>query len=167
MLITEDIDQKINQIIRDNMPQAVAAQVSSFIEIGKQAIEENKKYKAINAENTALILKLRDELARYNELAATLKSKERDLANWAKDLQDFQLKLLRKEASIEASVANASRDATLNVVGLFLKNNTVRKSVVSTVPVAVSGYDGGQYSPGSPGHVQMHTSTHVETLDED
>ena len=167
MLITEDIDQKINQIIRDNMPQAVASQVSAFIDIGKQAIEENKKYKAINAENTTLILKLRDEIAKYNEWAATLKLKERDLANWAKDLQDFQLKLLRKEASIEASVANASRDATLNVVGLFLKNNTVRKSVVSTVPVAVSGYDGGQYSPGSPGHVQMHTSTHVETLDED
>ena len=167
MLITEDIDQKINQIIRDNMPQAVASQVSAFIDIGKQAIEENKKYKAINAENTTLILKLRDEIAKYNEWAATLKSKERDLANWAKDLQDLDLKLLRKEASIEASVANASRDATLNVVGLFLKNNTVRKSVVSTVPVAVSGYDGGQYSPGSPGHVQMHTSTHVETLDED
>lgn len=167
MLITEDIDQKINQIIRDNMPQAVASQVSAFIDIGKQAIEENKKYKAINAENTTLILKLRDEIAKYNEWAATLKLKERDLANWAKDLQDLDLKLLRKEASIEASVANASRDATLNVVGLFLKNNTVRKSVVSTVPVAVSGYDGGQYSPGSPGHVQMHTSTHVETLDED
>lgn len=167
MSITEDIDQKINQIIRDNMPQAVASQVSAFIDIGKQAIEENKKYKAINAENTTLILKLRDEIAKYNEWAATLKLKERDLANWAKDLQDLDLKLLRKEASIEASVANASRDATLNVVGLFLKNNTVRKSVVSTVPVAVSGYDGGQYSPGSPGHVQMHTSTHVETLDED
>ena len=122
MSITEDIDQKINQIIRDNMPQAVASQVSAFIDIGKQAIEENKKYKAINAENTTLILKLRDEIAKYNEWAATLKLKERDLANWAKDLQDLDLKLLRKEASIEASVANASRDATLNVVGLFLKN---------------------------------------------
>ena len=167
MLITEDIDQKINQIIRDNMPQAVASQVSSFIEIGKQAIEENKKYKAINAENTALILKLRDELARYNEWAATLKSKERDLANWAKDLQGLELKLCRREASIEASVANASKDATLDVVGLFLKNNTVRKSVVSTVPVAVSGYDGGQYSSGAPGGVQQHVASYNETLDED
>lgn len=167
MSITEDMDQKINQIIRDNMPQAVASQVSAFVEMGKQAIEENKKYKAINAENTALILKLRDEVARYNEWAATLKLKERDLANWAKDLQGLELKLCRREASIEASIANASKDATLDVVGLFLKNTAVRKSTIATIPVAVPGYDGGQYSSGSPGSVQTHTAVYNETLDED
>lgn len=163
----DDMDQKINQIIRDNMPQAIASQVSAFIETGKQAMEENKKYKAVNAENTTLILKLREEAAKYNEWAGSLKHKEKELAAWAKDLQALELKLLRKEAAIDASIANASKDATLDVVGLFLKNTAVRKSTIATIPVAVPGYDGGQYSSGSPGSVQTHTAVYNETLDED
>lgn len=148
-----DINIAIAKLIKDNLPEAVALEMAKYLDTAKNAITENALLKKANetysTQNAFLSQQVSDLKLRENKIDDT----EKDLKFFELRLKNFELELLKKEAAIEARVSDASKDATLNVVSLFLQNNTIKTNIQKNVGVPVQGMPANQYSSGSAGFV--------------
>ena len=75
------------------------------------------------------------------------------------------MELLKKEAAIEARVSDASKDATLDVVRLFLQNNTIKTNIQKNVGVPVQGVPANQYNSGTAGFVVSSLDSEFSTVE--
>jgi len=150
-----DLYLALSKLVKDNLPEVTALEMSKYLQSAKAAIEENARYKTSNENLSNQITSLTGKLLDANKKIDDLKEKEKFIIDKEQQLHNKEIDLIRKEAFITAEIANASKNATLDVVNSFLRNPTVRTSVQQTVGVAVLGKPSSQYSDGTAGFVQQ------------
>jgi hypothetical protein len=137
-----EISTAVQAAIAGNLPAAVADELQKFIAQAKSDASAlamaRKEIENMQAREEKLRAQVADQ--------AEIEKREKALADESAKLRKRELDLEVAMAKNVAAVAVAEKDATLSVVGLFLKNTTVRTNVVSSVGVPVEG------SPGSPQH---------------
>lgn len=142
-----EMNDAVRSAIAANLPAAVAGELAAFI---KQA-EVDKATLARTRESLTKAEQEADQLRAKLSEESALDAKVKQLAADQQTLRNEQLALAVRNARMEADVANASKNATLDVVSMFLKLPTVRTNVMSSVAVPVEG------NPGNPasGHYPM------------
>lgn len=96
----------------------------------------------------------RGELAKHKTLT------ERESAVTAREFTQ-QLR------DLEVKLCEARRADALGLVHAIFKSPVYREFVSSTVPVAVEGAPSTQHTQGTPGSVQLHTSSTSKTVSQD
>lgn len=160
-----DINIAIAKLIKDNLPEAVALEMAKYLDTAKNAITENdslkKSNEAYSTQNALLSQQVSDLKLRENKVNDT----EKNLKCLELKLKNFELELLKKEAAIEARVSDASKDATLDVVRLFLQNNTIKTNIQKNVGVPVQGMPANQYNSGTAGFVVSSLDSEFSTVE--
>ena len=157
------LSQAVQEAIQKDLPGLAAHELATFIK---------------NAEADALALvKAKEQLATANTRIAELKEKMDEhldldvrrahLEKVAVDQQAVELALLKREAQLDAQIARAELAGVKDTVGSFLRNVTVRQTVVEDVakPVVGSPAGGNGYN-GSPGYLVRDSRPDTTTTSE-
>lgn len=141
------LSQAVQEAIQKDLPGLAANELKTFI-----AEAEQTKQRLANTMSA-----LEGERNRVKELEATLASHrllaEREQAVDAaeKKLQKAEIEMLKREAKMEAAVAQSELTGVKDTMAAFLKNPTIRTTVISDVSKPLAGSPGGNGYQGSPG----------------
>lgn len=160
-----DINAALSQLIKNNLPEAVAMEMSKYLETSKNAIEENAALHKKNALLNRQISDLTSQVSSLSSKNSDLEFEIRRVNDLKRSLDHFQLELLKKEASIEARVSDASKHAAFDVINLFLKNQVIRTNIQKTVGIPVEGIPPSQYTSGTPGSIIQSYDSQFTTVE--
>lgn len=143
------LSSAVQEAIRSNLSGVVAGELSDFIEKSKkQAAELERVYSAkATLERTTADLQAR--LSAHGGLDV----RESAVAEREKAAQARELELLKREAVLDAKVAQAELGGVKYSMEAFLRNAIIRETVVSDVTKPVEGYPGGNGMSGGPGYL--------------
>lgn len=155
------LSQAVQEAIKNDLPGLAANELSQFI---KQAETTASALKNAESRITAMEIvesQLRAELSKHNSLDA----RERNLTEITTQQQAKELELLKREAFMEAKIAQAELGGVKYSMESFLRNVTVRSTVISDVAKPVDGIHGGNGYSGSPGYLARdpRPDTHTTT----
>lgn len=154
-----EMNDAIKAAIAANLPGAVAGELAAFIkqaEADKVALANVRRDLELSQRDCAATqAKLREQSAIDEQVLKLAASQEA--------LRNEQLVLAYSKAKLVADVADASKSATLEVVGMFLKLPSVRTNVMSTVGVPVQGSPGGNGSYPMAGFVVQSSDAQTTT----
>lgn len=161
------LSSAVQEAIRSNLSGVVAGELSDFIEKAKKQVVELERMREDRARLTKSVDELQARLNAHLELGA----RETALSEREKTVQASELTLLKREATLDAKVAQAELGGVRYSMEAFLKNTTVRQTVVSDVAKPVEGWSGGNGSIGGPGYLarspdgRPDTTTTTETTE--
>lgn len=155
----------IAEAIKANLPEAVAGEMKRYLDEAKAAMSDNVRLNKALADARARISQLEEfssKTSRENDILRDVDIKTQALA---KELQNKEIANIKLLARHEADVANAAKSAAFEVMGLFLRNPSIRTDIQRTVTHPVEGVPPSQYnSSGSCGFVGSGFETESKTV---
>lgn len=155
----QTLSQSVQEAIRQNLSGVVAGELSDFIEKAKRQEAELERAREHNAALNRQVADLQERLAAHREMD----ERERILAERDKTVQEKEINMIKREASIEAKIAQAELGGVKYSMEAFLKNPTVRTTVVSDVAKAIDGFPGGNGMSGGPGYLARNSDGRPDT----
>lgn len=160
-----DMNLAIAEAIKANLPEAVAGEMKRYLDEAKAAMSDNVRLNKALADARARIAQLEEyssKMSRENEILKDADIKTQALA---KELQNKEIGHIKLLARNEADIANAAKSAAFEVIGLFLRNPSIRTDIQRTVTHPVEGVPPSQYnSSGSCGFVGSGFETESKTV---
>lgn len=162
---TQTLSQSVQEAIRQNLSGVVAGELSDFIEQSKRQKVELERTREQNA---SMKTEIEDLLTRLQS-HRNMDERESEMAKRESVVQFNEIELLKHEAFLEAKIAHAELSGVKYSMEAFLKNATVRETVVANVAKPVEGYPGGNGMSGGPGFLtrdhQPDTTTTTRTTE--
>jgi hypothetical protein len=153
------LSESVQKAIKDGLPGMVAGELSDFItqaERTARALEEAKqRIKTLEETNE----QQREALNKH----AAYEVRERELAKIAAEQRETELTLLRREAQLDAKIAQAELAGVKDTQAAFLRNVTVRQTVISDASKSVAGSAGGNGYTGTPGYLARNSDGRPDT----
>jgi hypothetical protein len=146
---TSQLSQAVQAAISQNLTGVVAGELSDFIEKAKQTEARLERSREENASLSRQIADLQGQINAHRALA----ERENAVATRESAAQAKEIELIKREASIDAKIAQAELGGVKYSMEAFLKNATVRETVVSDVAKPVDGFPGGNGMSGGPGYL--------------
>lgn len=143
------LSQAVQVAISQNLTGVVAGELSDFIEKAKQTETRLERSREENASLNRQITDLQGTISAHRSLA----EREGAVASRETAVQTKEIELIKREAAIEAKIAQAELSGVRYSMEAFLKNATVRETVVSDVAKPVEGSPGGNGYAGGPGYL--------------
>lgn len=156
------ISQAVQEAIKANLPGMVAGELQEFIAQAKKTETELANATALLKVRNEKIDELQAILTGHKELAV----REQAVAKREADQSVNELALLRRECFLEAKLAQAELTGVKDTVNLFLRNVTVRQTVVADVAKPVEGMPPGNGLSGYGGMLQRDQKPDTTTTSE-
>lgn len=141
------LSQSVQEAIRQNLSGVVAGELSDFIEKAKRQETELERTKAAFASLNAELDKLKATLDLHRALA----EREREMEARENAALEKEIALIKREAGLDARIAQAELGGVKYSLEAFLRNATVRETVVANVSKPVQGSPGGNGYGPTPG----------------
>jgi archaellum component FlaC len=155
----QNLSQAVQAAIAENLNGVVAGELKSFIEKAHEQAKELERTQAAFKSVQAEVEQLRAKLSAHQELTA----RETALTVREATAQQKEIDLIKREAGIDAKIAQAELSGVKTSMDAFLRNVTIRTNVVSDVAKPVSGYPGGNGMGGGPGFLTRDMRPDSET----
>lgn len=148
------LSKAVQEAIAAGLPGMVANELKDFIvKAEKDAVALQRLTEQLT-DRERTITELRGQLEKHR----SLEEREVEIAKSAAANQEKELTLLKREAFIEAKIAQAELSGVKDTMTQFLRNTTVRQTVIADVSKPVDGMapssGNGYNSPGIPGMLQ-------------
>ncbi len=132
-----NIIEEMSKVIQNNLPQIASQEIISYV----KELEEKAK---LTAKLQATIAELHSKILEQDAIERKLSTIEQEKLKLKKDqqkLQDDTLAMLKKEARVDAAVADAKANTALEFMRVVFKNPEIKRSAFGSIPVAnSSGY---------------------------
>jgi len=159
------LSQAVQEAIQKDLPGLAAGELKTFIAKAEQTEKELTEARALLVIRNKTIAEQTVQLEQHK----ALNERQAELNKYSSELQQKELALLKREAVLEAKIATAELNGVKETMDAFLKNTTVRKTVIADVSKPVDGMPSSQYASGSAGTLQRNydgrpdTTTTTET----
>ena len=155
----QNLSQAVQAAIAENLSGVIAGELKGFIEEANERAKELERTQAALKSVQAEANQLRERLNAHQELIA----REQALAARENAAQQKEIDLIKREAGIDAKIAQAELGGVKYSMEAFLKNVTVRTNVVSDVAKPVSGAPSGNGYSGGPGYLARDVKSDTQT----
>ena len=154
------ISQEIQDAIQKGLPGMVAGELKDFIAQAERTAKDLDGTKASLALSQDKVAALNAQLEQHR----SIDEKQAKLEATARANQETELALLKREAGLDAKIALAELGGVKETMNSFLRNVSVRQTVVSDVAKPVDGVaTGPNGNYGMPGTLQRTVDTVTKT----
>ena len=120
------LSQAVQEAIQKDLPGFVAGELKTFIAQAEQTARDLASVKALLDAERSITANQKKELNQHAELS----QREREIAAALAAVQQRELDLLKREAGMDAAVAKAELAGVKDTANMFLRNVTVRQTIV-------------------------------------
>ena len=153
-----EISQELREVLAKQLPAMFGAEMQAFLEKAKKDAA-NVINLMSQLESRAVELKItKTRLEAHEELT----KREQELETQRQSLQKKELDLIKREAGIEAKIAQAELSGVKDTQKLFLANVTMRQAIVESTHCVLPGHsssNGGYNAPSTAVPVMNTTET--------
>lgn len=154
------LSQSVQDAIAKDLPGLAAGELKTFIENAQKVEAELERTKAQLVDRQRDNASLKEELSKHRALSELQASLDAE----ASRLQDRDLTLLKREAILEGKLAQAELNGVRETMSAFLRNPTIRTTVVSDATKPIEGTPPGVgQSYGLPGRLERNGDGRPDT----
>lgn len=141
------LSQAVQEAIQKDLPGIAANELSTFIKNAENTARELERARSEVSAKADRIERMEATLAVHVELA----KREQEVTKREDDIIAKDLALSKREAQLDAKIAQAELGGVKETMNAFLRNVTVRQTIIADVSKPVDGVPGSQYNSGGPG----------------